>query len=284
MNAPRLLPFLLLTVAPSLAWGQHVLLVRDHGRLRAVVAADGMRPEVLENGKLRTLDVNQFILTEGGQYLPLYVAVHDPRVRTSSLTVNESVDQMNKTFHFSCDLESAYQLSHVFLVITLQLQGDNKSLFLYGVGKLRPRDPRYIDVAVPMQMDSAPGKYWIYLFSGGRELFQPLMPLFAMEDALNKLVYERIRNLTNSPPRPFIGPPPEYPKDLRKHKVTGEATVSFLIGMNGAVSQPKLVKTTRPEFGKAVMDVIRQWRFLPEVKDGQPVLTRVEMPFEFKPR
>lgn len=283
MNASRLLPLLLLTVAPTLGWSQHVLLVKDHGRIYPVVDADRMHPRVMENGKLRTLYVNQFTLVKGGQFLPLFVAVRDPQVRTSSMTINESVDQLNKTFFFSCDLESAYRLSHVFLVITLESEG-RRALFLYGLDRLRPRDTRHIDVGVPMQMESAPGRYRLYLFCGGRELFQSLMPLFTMDNALNKLVYERIKNLTNSAPRPFVGPPPEYPKALRKKKVTGEATVSFLIGLNGAVSHPALVKATRPEFGKAVMEVIRQWRFLPKVKDGHPVATQAELPFEFNPR
>jgi outer membrane biosynthesis protein TonB len=47
------------------------------------------------------------------------------------------------------------------------------------------------------------------------------------------------------------------------------------------VSDPKLVAASLPEFGEAAMAVIRQWRFLPTVKNGHPVPTRVEMPFNF---
>ncbi len=284
MNTLRkfLLP-LLVAAIPTLARGQHVLAVKYEGKLAVVLDADGTRPMVLGKGKLQSTDSNQFVLLKGGEFLPLFVAVRHSQVTTSSLSVNDTVDQLNKTFYYSCDLESAYHLSHVFLVITLQTDMADKGLFLYGIGELQPNNVRHIDVGVPMVMESAPGRYHLYLFSAGRELFQSMMPFGVADAALDKLVRKQIENVSDSPPRPFLGPSPEYPKSLRKKKVIGEATVSFLIGFNGAVSDPKLVNATRPEFGKAVMAVIRQWRFLPEMVHGQPTATRAELPFNFKP-
>jgi TonB family protein len=130
-------------------------------------------------------------------------------------------------------------------------------------------------------MESAPGHYDLYLFSGGRELFQSMMPIGAMEFALNRMVHERIKDLQDSPCSPFVGPAPEYPKALYKKGIDGSATLSFAIDARGAVSEPVLVSATQPEFGEAAMAVIRLWRFLPRVKDGHPVSTRAEMPFAF---
>ncbi len=278
----RLLLRLVLGVIPSLACGQHVLLVKDGPRTRIVVDAMDTRPMVQENGKLETINASRYALIPGGQYLPLFVAVRHPHVKTSAMQLNALPGQLNKTFHFRCELESAYELSHVVLVLTLHNVAD-KGLFLYGVGNLHPREVRDVDLAMPMLMESAPGNYRLYLFSGGRELFQSMMPVGAMDSALNKLVRERIKGMNDSPPRPLLGPVPEYPKALRRKKVAGGATVSFRVGFNGAISEPALVKASQPEFGEAVMAVIKQWRFLPEMKRGRPTATRVEMPFDFIP-
>jgi TonB family protein len=95
------------------------------------------------------------------------------------------------------------------------------------------------------------------------------------------MVHERIKDLQDSPTTPFVGPAPEYPRALYKKKIEGSATLSFAIDTRGAVSDPKLVEASRPEFGEAAMAVIRLWRFLPSVTAGHPVRTRAEMPFTF---
>ena len=44
-----------------------------------------------------------------------------------------------------------------------------------------------------------------------------------------------------------------------------------------------LQDATTPEFGDAALKAVSQWRFLPRVKDGQPVATKVALPLIFKP-
>ena len=166
-------------------------------------------------------------------------------------------------------------------MIVLKNDMGQNGLFLFEVGRLEPRRLFPVSLTVPMTLDNAAGNYDFYLFSGGRELFQSMMPIGAMENALNRMVRERIQDIHESPTKPFLGPAPEYPRALYKKGIEGEATVSFAIDMNGAISDPKLVAATRPEFGESVMAVIRLWRFLPTVKDGHPVATRAQMPFSF---
>lgn len=265
----------------SLAPAQHFLAVKEDGKMLVVVAAHGTQPMVLKGGKLTTVRSSSFGLGEGGQYLPCHVAVRHVMVETSSMLLNDSASEINREFHFKGELETGYSLANVFLVIVLNPDFADKSLFLYEVGQLEPRKPRWIDVAFPMLMNSSPGKYELYLFSGGRELFHSLMPLGLMDAALNRMVSDRIKDVRDASAQPFVGPAPEYPKALLKQGIEGSATMVFTIGPNGAVFDPVVSEASQPEFGEAAMAVIRQWRFLPKVKDGVPVSTKAMMPFEF---
>ena len=235
---------------------------------------------VLVGGKPQIARGNRFMLGDGGEYLPCEVAVRNIDVKTSSALLN-GLDEINREFHFRCDLETGFPLANVFLVILLRFDTGEKALFLDEVGQLAPRKPHSISVTVPMWVNSNPGRYELYLFSGGRELFHTQMAPGSMDIALNRMVRERIKDVENAPVRPFVGPAPEYPKALYKKGVDGSATVAFTIGPNGAVFNPSVSEASRPEFGEAAMAVIRQWRFLPEVKGGVPVSTKAMMPFEF---
>jgi TonB family protein len=269
MSIRRVLPVLLLACWAPLASGQHFLAVKDGDKTSIVVAAKGIYPMVLDGGKLEVVHATKFALGEGGQYLPIHVSVRHSWVETSSAMVDTG-GEINREFHLKCDLETAFSLEHVFLVIVLKNNRGDSGLFLFEVGKLEPRRLFPVDLRVPMNMSNASGHYDLYLFSGGRELFQSMMPFGAMESALR-----------DSPTQPLVGPAPEYPPALYKKGIEGSATLSFAIDTNGAVSDPKLIAASLPEFGEAAMAVIRQWRFLPTVKNGHPVATRVEMPFTF---
>jgi TonB family protein len=273
----------LLAGSGPIAHAQHLLVVKDGDKAAVVVAAQDTRPQVLENGKLRTATADRYALVERGEYLPLYVAVRHPEVKTTSLIVDGGAGEINREFHFSCELETAYSLSNVFLVLAMKNDRGENSLFLFGVGRLEPRTPDPIDLVVPMLMDNAPGRYQLYLFSGGRELFQSRMPIGAMENALNRMVAARVRGLQDAPPQPFVGPEPEYPRALRKKKVSGSATLAFTVDARGRIFDATVVAATHPEFGEAALAAIREWRFLPQVKGGRPVSTKAEMPFNFAP-
>ena len=280
MKVCSLLPVVLLACWAPLALGQHYLAVKNGDKMSVVVAAKGTYPMVLNGNKLEVVRASRFVLGEGGEYLPVHVSVRHPWVETYSARVNTG-DEINREFHLKCDLETAFLLDHVFLVIVLKNDLGDSGLFLFEVGRLEPRRIFPVSLAVPMNMANSSGHYDLYLFSGGRELFQSMMPFGAMESALDRMVHDRIKGLQEAPAAPFLGPAPEYPRALFKKGIEGSATVSFAIDTRGAVSDPKLLAASQPEFGEAVMAVIRQWRFLPTVKNGQPVPTRAEMPFAF---
>ena len=263
------------------AFGQHYLAVRDGEKDSVVVDAQGVLPMVLRGDELTAVHASSLALGKGGEYLPMFVSIRNAEVTTSSMAIGSSRANMNREFRFVCNLETAYSLNHVFIVILLRNRAGESGIFLFGVGRLEPREPTPFRATVPMNMDNEEGRYEVYLFSAGRELFHSMMPVGVADSALNRMVRQRIKDVKDSPVKPFVGPAPEFPKALRRKKIDGTATVSFTVDPRGRVGDPAVVSASQPEFGEAALAAIRQWRFLPGVKDGRPVESRAEMPFEF---
>jgi len=276
-----LLPAVAICLSP-IAWGQHCLIVKSGSDAGVVIGADGTQPKIRKDGKNKVISGGRFALKEGGEYLPVYVVVRRPEVGTSSMELDTGGD-VNKEFSLRCELESAFDLENVFLVILIENEASEKGIFLYEVGRLTAREPLPISVAAPMNLENVNGRYQLYLFSGGRELFQSMLPLGVMEHELSKMIRARIEKDVDAPVRPFIGPAPEYPRALVKKKVKGTATVAFQVDASGAVIDASVVSASLPEFGEAALAAIRQWWFLPRVKNSVPLAARVELPFEFDP-
>ena len=80
-------------------------------------------------------------------------------------------------------------------------------------------------------------------------------------------------------------PQPRYPPELRRAKVGGDVTVSFLVGTDGLVeaSSFRIVSASDVRFVGAVTDVLSRLRFMPAESAGVRVPQRVEMPFRFNP-
>jgi TonB family protein len=75
---------------------------------------------------------------------------------------------------------------------------------------------------------------------------------------------------------------PVYPRDLLKgNGVSGEATIDFFVDRNGKVQLPRIVSSTQWEFGWAAATAILRFQFTPPTRGGQPVATRMRMPFVF---
>lgn len=72
-----------------------------------------------------------------------------------------------------------------------------------------------------------------------------------------------------------------YPPLLRDAGVTGSATVAFVLGEDGAVTEARTLESTHPAFSDVAVTVVRQARFRPARLRGQPVRVRVTLPVTF---
>lgn len=82
-------------------------------------------------------------------------------------------------------------------------------------------------------------------------------------------------------PRIVMQTPPVYPQELRRKKVQGTVTVSFIVSKDGRVTNPKVEKSTEPLFEKPALDAVKQWRFDPGTRNGEKVQFKMRVPITF---
>jgi len=77
---------------------------------------------------------------------------------------------------------------------------------------------------------------------------------------------------------------PEYPESARRRNVSGWVEVVFTVTPRGTVADAE-VRSSSPEevFDDAALRAVRQWRFEPATKDGEPVSTRTMVRLKFDP-
>lgn len=75
---------------------------------------------------------------------------------------------------------------------------------------------------------------------------------------------------------------PQYPADARKNGICGEVLMAVKVGVDGSVTEAKIVKSEPPNvFDKAVMEAIRKWRFKRVSINDEPVVYQTKVPFKF---
>lgn len=74
---------------------------------------------------------------------------------------------------------------------------------------------------------------------------------------------------------------PIYPQALRLTGQTGEVLVDFLVDSSGRVRNPFVVRSTHAAFSDRALVAVRQWIFLPGVRNGSAVTTHMQVPIQF---
>lgn len=272
-----------LLVLGSRASAQSALCVEYKGKACPVLKVVHGRAFIKEGDKLVSVAPGRSVLVPQPEFLPYFVSVRNLEVKTSYLTSIQMAGEMNNEFHFNATFESSYRMENPFLVLELDMEQGGKRVFFQEIGPLAPGHPEWVRVVVALPDRLGPGKFKLHIFSDGLEVLHSQQPEAYREGALNKMVVKRIAGVKDAPPRPLVGPVPEYPAALRKKRVEGEAVVAMRITHRGVVTDPVVQSATDPAFGEAALVAVRQWRFLPHMKDGKPVEAHAAMPFSFEP-
>jgi TonB family protein len=85
----------------------------------------------------------------------------------------------------------------------------------------------------------------------------------------------------DSPLRATTTALPDYPPTLKEGHVAGQATVSFVVDVEGGVRVPAVIDATEPEFGDAVLAAIKKWHFPPPLLGGRPIQVMLQRTFSF---
>lgn len=104
---------------------------------------------------------------------------------------------------------------------------------------------------------------------------------FLGEDATNFGVF--LTSELDKQPRVLVATQPLYPYSMQQSKTEGRVVVEFIIDQTGQVRQPRVVKSSHREFEQAAIEAVLKSKWEAGRKDGRDVMTRVQLPVNFKP-
>lgn len=291
MNIQRrflaLLPLVSLALNTE-AVAQYTLFVKQHEKFSPVVAIVATEPQIAADGKVETAQQSRngyiYALGQAKSYAPYFITVRSLNIIAQGQEMNPAGVPVDRSLAITAEFETAQPLKNVFLA--LEVKGETQkinTLIAHEVGGLKPGSPVSVHFLVPFYASLGDCHATLHLFSGGPEVLHSNMPPAQIEHELDLMVQKGIEGVMNAPPQPFIGPTPEYPAALLGKNESGSVTIALGISPTGAVLDPVVKEATLPEFGESALKAIRQWRFLPRIKDGKPVATKVVLPLTFRP-
>lgn len=74
----------------------------------------------------------------------------------------------------------------------------------------------------------------------------------------------------------------KYPKDAKKNKIEGDVILEFLVGLDGKVSNIKVIQSVYPSLDEEAIKVIQLSLWVPAVQDGQFVKYRKKQTIPFR--
>jgi TonB family protein len=86
------------------------------------------------------------------------------------------------------------------------------------------------------------------------------------------------------PPRVLREVKAAYTEDARRRNLEGEVVLEIVVRRDGSVSDVKLISGLPAGLNERAIAAVRQWRFAPATRLGQPVDVVVEVAVEFKLR
>lgn len=69
----------------------------------------------------------------------------------------------------------------------------------------------------------------------------------------------------------LVQPLPVIPDDLREEAMNEAATARFSIGVDGSATVELVKPTQNPRLNRLLLDTLKKWKFMPAIRDGQPV-------------
>jgi len=85
-----------------------------------------------------------------------------------------------------------------------------------------------------------------------------------------------------SAPRILYQPDPEYSEEARKAKYEGTVTLWLIVGPDGRPHDIRISRSLGLGLDEKAMEAVRQWKFEPARKNGQPVSVQINVEVEFR--
>jgi TonB family protein len=74
---------------------------------------------------------------------------------------------------------------------------------------------------------------------------------------------------------------PEYTAEAKKKKIEGSVTLLIVVDKKGEVADAKVIKGLGYGLDENAVVAVREWRYKPAEKDGEPVAVKMEVSVDF---
>jgi len=85
-----------------------------------------------------------------------------------------------------------------------------------------------------------------------------------------------------TPPKVIHQAEPEYTQEALRAKLEGVVVVSALAGVDGILSEIRVVRGLDKGLDEKAVECVRQWRFKPGTSHGEPVPAKVTIEVTFR--
>src|SRR5258708_39172587 len=72
-------------------------------------------------------------------------------------------------------------------------------------------------------------------------------------------------------------PKPEIPEQLRRRSLELAALARFHIAADGSAQVELVEPTPDPDLNRSLMETLKKWRFFPELRNGKPVASTLDI-------
>ena len=112
--------------------------------------------------------------------------------------------------------------------------------------------------------------------------FIPTMTLNARSAAVNDNKIYKIGDDEVSPPRLISKVEPNYSNAAREKKLEGTTLLGIVIDTSGTPYDIKVLRNLDPDLDQNAVDAVKQWRFDPATKGGEPVAVEATVEVNFR--
>lgn len=267
----------------SSSLAQTRLVVSEAGQSLTVVDFDGEHAMVRDpvSGKLRPSFSQDFALEETDDFDSTLITIG---VLFGGGALDHELRRQEPFISLSLATTSPKES---VLLVTEFWNEDHRELVVRTLGRVDQQFGLPITSFLPRHLfERRDPLIWRYrFFANGLELPSTQTNWREFQRWMDRLIPAEIEQLpANTPaPVPLIMPLPVYPKALLHQSNVGELEINCRVDAVGFISEFEFQNVSHPAFQKSAERHIKYFRFLPRMKDGVPVASRVILPFRFHP-
>jgi len=268
---------------------QNLLFIENDGKMERVRSADGNAAVFVDGGKRISFnETAHFSLQSTKAYFPVLVTVHKPNFSKGARAISDNGTAGARLIHsgrfvFTATLEAPRTLEKVILLLVLESAKDGRVFYPVDIGHIDAHGTKRvsIDQRTPLKLRGV-HLAGLHIFVDGMEALNSEIPELQRAVALDRMVADCVAKEQNGELQPLFVSEAVYPNTL-KSRIKGKAVIAFQVDTRGTVVNPVVSSETDPAFGVAAIDALRQWRFVPRVRNSAAVESGAELPFVFDP-